>query len=198
MKRLPLLIAVCVSIFIVSAGAQSVVDAARASRAKQKANPNARVIDNDVIPSTLDASSGASASAPESATPAKLSDDKKDDASAKKDAAKDEKKSADKTTADDDQKNIDSWKKLINDQKKEISQLERELHVAQREAGLRAAAYYADAGVMLRDSAKYAEDTRKLQSEIDTKTQALASAKQKLADLQEQARKAGVPPNQLD
>jgi len=195
MKRLVLLIVICVSALIVSAGAQSVVDVARASRARQKANPNAKVIDNDVIPSAIDASSYTSPYAS-----AKASDDKKDDSSAKKDAAKDENKSAgDKSsTADDDQKNIDSWMKLINDEKKEISQLERELNVAQREAGVRSAVYYADAGTMLRDSAKYAEDNRKLQAEIETKTQALASAKQKLADLEEQARRAGVPSNRLD
>ena len=194
MKRLVLLIVICVSALIVSAGAQSIVDAARASRAKQKANPNAKVIDNDVIPSAIDASSYTSPYASAKA------DDKKDDSSAKKDAAKDENKSvADKTsTADDDQKNIDSWMKLINDEKKEIRQLERELNVAQREAGVRSAVYYADAGTMLRDSAKYAEDNRKLQAEIETKTQALASAKQKLADLEEQARKAGVPSSRLD
>ena len=194
MKRLVLLIVICVSALIVSAGAQSVVDVARASRARQKANPNAKVIDNDVIPSAIDASSYASPYAS-----AKASDDKKDDSSAKKDAAKDENKTGDKTsTADDDQKNIDSWMKLINDEKKEIRQLERELNVAQREAGVRSAVYYADAGTMLRDSAKYAEDNRKLQAEIETKTQALASAKQKLADLEEQARKAGVPSSRLD
>jgi len=194
MKRLVLLIIICVSALIVSAGAQSVVDAARASRARQKANPNAKVIDNDVIPSAIDASSYTSPYAS-----ARASDDKKDDSSAKKDAAKDENKTGDKTsTADDDQKNIDSWMKLINDEKKEIRQLERELNVAQREAGVRSAVYYADAGTMLRDSAKYAEDNRKLQAEIETKTQALASAKQKLADLEEQARKAGVPSSRLD
>ncbi|HKE31497.1 MAG TPA: hypothetical protein VKD65_07220 [Candidatus Angelobacter sp.] len=194
MKRLVLLIVICVSALIVSAGAQSVVDAARASRARQKANPNAKVIDNDVIPSAIDASSYTSPYAS-----ARASDDKKDDSSAKKDAAKDENKTGDKTsTADDDQKNIDSWMKLINDEKKEIRQLERELNVAQREAGVRSAVYYADAGTMLRDSAKYAEDNRKLQAEIETKTQALASAKQKLADLEEQARKAGVPSSRLD
>jgi len=194
MKRLVLLIVICVSALIVSAGAQSVVDVARASRARQKANPNAKVIDNDVIPSAIDASSYTSPYAS-----ARASDDKKDDSSAKKDAAKDENKTGDKTsTADDDQKNIDSWMKLINDEKKEIRQLERELNVAQREAGVRSAVYYADAGTMLRDSAKYAEDNRKLQAEIETKTQALASAKQKLADLEEQARKAGVPSSRLD
>ena len=64
---------------------------------------------------------------------------------------------------------------------------------SQSEARLRAAAYYGDAGTMLRDQAKYAEDTRKSQAEIDGKKQALDAAQQKLSDLQEQARKAGLP-----
>jgi hypothetical protein len=65
--------------------------------------------------------------------------------------------------------------------------------VAQREARLHAAAFYADAGTMLRDQGKFAEDTRKEQAEIDGKKQSLDAAQQKLADLQEQARKAGLP-----
>jgi hypothetical protein len=44
----------------------------------------------------------------------------------------------------------------------------------------------------LRDQAKYAEDTRKEQAEIDGKKQALDGAQLKLTDLQEQARKAGL------
>ncbi len=83
--------------------------------------------------------------------------------------------------------------KQIEAQKKEIANLQRELDVAQREARLRSAAYYADAGVMLRDQAKFAEDSRKEQDEINTKKQALDAAQQKLADLQELARKSGLP-----
>jgi hypothetical protein len=62
----------------------------------------------------------------------------------------------------------------------------------QREQKLRAAAYYGDAGTMLRDSAKYTEESKKQQDEIDAKKQALDAAQQKLADLEEQARKAGM------
>lgn len=208
MKKFLLLLITCVAFFVASAGAQSVVDAAKQSRARQKANPNPKVIDNDIIPSTLDFSSSTPAepaSTGSTATPASASSEgRKDEISPKQEAGKDEKKDENKTdsdktaNADEDRKNTDAWKKQINDEKKEISQLERELNVAQREAGLHNAVYYADAGTMLRDSAKFADDSRKLQGEIDTKTQALADAKQKLADLQEQARKAGIPANQLD
>jgi hypothetical protein len=46
---------------------------------------------------------------------------------------------------------------------------------------------------MLRDQAKFAEDGRKEQDEINTKKQALDAAQQKLEDLQERARKSGLP-----
>jgi hypothetical protein len=201
-KLLPLLIA-CGVIFVASAGAQSLVDVAKQTRARQKANPNAKVIDNDVIPSTLDVSSSAPAASSPAASNTSGSTElvaRKDGTAGNQEAAKEESKTdAEKASAaTEDQKNINLWTKQINDEKKEISQLERELNVAQREAGLHAAVYYADAGSMLRDSGKFAEDNKRLQAEIDTKTQALAAAKQKLADLQEEARKAGVPANQLD
>jgi hypothetical protein len=66
------------------------------------------------------------------------------------------------------------------------------LDIAEREARLRAAAFYGDAGTMLRDQAKFADETRKQQDEINGKKQALDAAQQKLEALQEQARKAGM------
>ena len=69
--------------------------------------------------------------------------------------------------------------------------MQRELDIAQREAKLRAATFYGDAGAQLRDSAKFGEEMRKTQEEMDTKKQALDAANQKLSDLQEEARKAG-------
>lgn len=186
----------CAAIFVASAGAQSLADIAKQTRNWQKNNPNAKVIDNDVIPSVVDISSSAPV-----ATATDSSAAKKSETGGNQDAtAKEENKTASEKAAESeqDQKNISAWKKQINDEKKEINQLERELNVAQREAGLHAAVYYSDAGTMLRDSAKFAEDSRKLQAEIDNKTAALAAARQKLTDLQEEARKAGVPGNQLD
>lgn len=193
MKKLFAIFVLVIAFLAVNAAAQSVADAARANRAQKKPNPSAQVIDNDVIPSIISkspettvASSKAPASASENAVPA---------AGSKEDA-----KDADKDKKTDTQSKADpeAWKKKLADQKKEITQLQRELDVAEREARLRAAAYYADAGVQLRDQARFAEDTRKAQTEIDTKKQALADAKQKLEQMQEDARKAGVPANQLD
>src|SRR5215472_11889237 len=97
-----------------------------------------------------------------------------------------------KSATDDSKPKAEDWSKKVEAQRNEIVLLQRELDVAQREQRLRAAAFYADAGTQLRDSAKYAEDSRKEQETIDSKKQALERAQEKLADLQEQARKAGV------
>ncbi|PYP82194.1 MAG: hypothetical protein DMG65_26850 [Candidatus Angelobacter sp. Gp1-AA117] len=193
MKKLFAVFVLVIAFLAVNAAAQSVADAARANRAHKKPNPSAQVIDNDVIPAmvskspeTTVATSNAQTGSTESTAPAATG---KDNA---KDADKDKKADA-QGKADPEE-----WKKKIADQKKEIAQLQRELDVAEREARLRAAAYYADAGMQLRDQARFAEDNRKAQAEIDTKKQALAGTKQKLEQTQEDARKAGIPASQID
>lgn len=217
MRKIILLLVPFALLFVLSAGAQSLAEIAAQTRAKQKANPNAKVIDNDLLPSAPDAASYGS--------PYETKETKKDEASAKLDPAKsDEKKDAPKTEKKEeakkdenktpgadanqkasdaaqkatDQKASDSWKKKIEDQQKEVAQLQRELDVAQREARMRAAVYYADAGTMLRDQGRFAEDTRNLQGEIDAKTQSLNNAKQKLEDLQEQARRSGATAGEIE
>ncbi|HEY6273935.1 MAG TPA: hypothetical protein VIX19_18290 [Terriglobales bacterium] len=91
-----------------------------------------------------------------------------------------------------DKKAKSDWNNKIDDQKKEIATLQRELDILQREQRLRAAAFYGDAGTQMRDQAKFAQDSRQEQEQLDSKKQALDAAQQKLSDLQEQARKAGA------
>lgn len=183
MKRIFILLAACAGLFVLSASAQSLGDLARQARANKKPGTPKTVFDNDTMPSV---------SAPQEPSKTEATGAAKEDDKDKKDKDdKDAKKDGDKKSPED-------YKKQIDAQKREILQLQRELDVAEREAKLRAAAFYADAGVRLRDSAKFDEDTRKEQAEIESKKQALDTANQKLADLQEQARKAGVPPGQLD
>jgi hypothetical protein len=90
------------------------------------------------------------------------------------------------------QKEADKIKTDIESQKGEISRLERELDISTREWKLRQAAYYADAGNQLRDPAAWAASERKYNDETAAKKQALDDARQKLDDMQEQARKAGM------
>lgn len=165
---------------VFSAGAaaqQSLGDAARQARAQRKA-PATMHFDDDSLRRSL---SGQVSTVGQD-------DTKKDaDQSVKAPEGKDQdKKQTEKSKPED-------WTTKLDDQKKELATLQRELDILQREQRLRAAAFYGDAGTQLRDQGKFAQDSRQEQEQIDAKKQALDAAQQKLADLQEQARKAGAP-----
>jgi hypothetical protein len=190
---------------------QSLGDIAREIRAKKRASTPAVRLDDDTTPRTsvntepttapsTTAPADASTKADEKAADAKPADDKATDAKAAEDKPADAKpaeakEAAKKDAADARKQKGEALKKEISEQKQQIALLQRELDVAQREGRLRAAAYYADAGTMLRDQAKFAEDSRKQQAEVDAKKQALETGQQRLAELQEEARKAGLPPS---
>ena len=72
--------------------------------------------------------------------------------------------------------------------------MSRELDVIQREYRLRAASFYGDAGERLRNAAAWDKEDAQYKQQIADKQKALDDAKQHLDDLQEDARKAGVPP----
>jgi len=96
-----------------------------------------------------------------------------------------------------DQSNKDAankqWTDKIAAQQSAIDLLTRELDVANKEYQLKAAAMYADAGNRLRNSADWDKQDAQYKQTIADKQKALDDAKQKLDDLQEEARKAGVP-----
>jgi len=181
MKTLYLMFMMCLFVAAAAAQEQSLGDVARANRAKKHSSASAIKLDDETVARS---SSSSTSSEPDTA---KKADDKTADA---KDA--DAKDTSKVSPAEAQKQKDEDLKKQIDAETKEIAILQRELDVAQREARLRAAAYYGDAGTMLRDQAKYAEDTRKEQDEINNKKQALDAAQQKLADLQEQARKSGI------
>jgi hypothetical protein len=87
----------------------------------------------------------------------------------------------------------DQWKDKISDQQTQIDLLKRELDVAQREYRLREAAMYGDAGERLRNQAQWDKEDAEYKQKIADKQQALDDAKQKMGDMQEDARKSGVP-----
>ena len=96
-------------------------------------------------------------------------------------------------SAEDRQKANDAWEKKISAQKDKVDLLTRELEVAQREYRLRAAAFYADAGDRLRNSTAWDQEDAQFKKQITDKQKAVDDAKKELEDLQEQARKSGVP-----
>jgi hypothetical protein len=116
------------------------------------------------------------------------------------DAASSDKKGDDRPPAiqpgqsqEDRQKTYDAWKDRLADQKSKVDLLNRELDVEQREYQLRAAAMYADAGNRLRNSGNWDKEDADYKQKIAEKKKAADAAKQQLDDMQEDARKAGVP-----
>jgi hypothetical protein len=87
----------------------------------------------------------------------------------------------------------DQWQQKINTQQSEVDLLQRELDVDQKEYRLRAAAFYADAGDRLRNQAAWDKEDADYKQKIAEKQKVLDEAKQKVMDMQEEARKSGVP-----
>jgi hypothetical protein len=106
-------------------------------------------------------------------------------------------KNAASAKADDDKAKKEaewkSWTDKLTSQKDQIDLANRELDVLQREYQLRAAAEYADAGNRLRNSTQWDKEDADYKQKIADKLKAVETAKQKLTDMQEDARKDGVP-----
>jgi hypothetical protein len=136
-------------------------------------------------------------------TPAQLSNptssesagkpDESAEASAPKDPSAPQNASPGKNADEERQKTNKEWQQKIAAQKAQIALTQRELDVLQREYRLRAAAMYADAGNRLRNQAEWDKEDADNKKKISAKQKALDDAKQQLEDMQEEARKAGVP-----
>lgn len=107
--------------------------------------------------------------------------------SSNKDAAKVGQSAADRQKANDE------WKGKIADQKSKVDLASRELDVLQREYKLRAASFYGDAGNRLRNSGAWDKEDADYKAKIAAKQAEVDAAKKALDDMQEQARKSGVP-----
>jgi len=87
---------------------------------------------------------------------------------------------------------LKQWEDRLTSQKEQIDLLSRELNVLEREYQIRAAAMYADAGNRMRNEGNWDKQDAQYKQQIADKQKALDEAKQKLEDMQEEARKAGV------
>jgi hypothetical protein len=123
-------------------------------------------------------------------------------ANASPNPAGDKDKDAASKAADDDQAKREAawkdWQSKLAAQKATIDLATRELDVLQREYQLRAAAFYGDAGNRIRNSAQWDKQDAEYKGKIADKQKAADDAKQKLDDMKEEARKAGVPPGMID
>ncbi len=186
---------------LAGAQSQSLGDYARAARKdkdKDKKQPVAKQFDNDNLPKTDKLSivgnalpqptEEAKESAPQEGDHAKAAAQTGKGAQTDKSA-----ETAPKDATAEREKTYKEWQQKIADQRKQIDLLSRELDVMQREYRLRAAAFYADAGNRLRNQADWDKEDAAYKQKIAEKQKAVDAAKQHLDDLQEQARKAGVP-----
>ena len=170
---------------------QSLGDYARAMRKEKKTTTPARKFDNDNLPRTDVLSVVGKADS---------SNQGDSDSGQTANAGDAQAQSSQMPTAitpgqppEERQKAYSEWKDKISEQKKKIELLSRELDVTQREYKLRAAAFYADAGNRLRNAAAWDKEDAQYKKQIEDKQKAVDRAKTDLDDLQEQARKAGVP-----
>lgn len=178
-----------------SPAGQSLGDYARQVRKEPDAKPKKKVFDNDNLPKEDKLSvvgnapaPGAEAAAPAESKPAETANA----APAKAEAGA---PPADTSKMDQTQKEAawKQWGDRLKAQQETIDLLTRELDVVQREYQIRAAAMYGDVGNRLRNSADWDKQDAQYKQQIADKQKALDDAKQKLEDLREEARKAGVP-----
>jgi len=170
---------------------QSLGDYARQIRKNPDAGSKPKVFDNDNLPkndklsvvgnagAAAETKTGEEAKAENETKPAAESAPKSASAAAEEEANK--------------QAAVKQWTDKIDAQKQQVDLLTRELDVLQREYQLRAAAMYADAGNRLRNSTDWDKQDAQYKQQIADKQKALEEAKQKLDDVQEEARKAGMP-----
>jgi hypothetical protein len=168
-----------------AANQSSLGDYARKIRKDAGVKEKPKVYDNDNLP-TGDKLSIVGPK-PDSTADNKTSEDKTSD---KTDAAK---------TEDEAKKaQWKEWQGKLTTQKDQIDLDSRELDVLQREYELRAAAMYGDAGNRLRNEGQWDKEDADYKQKIADKQKAVDDAKAKLSDMQEDARKAGVPSNMID
>lgn len=195
-----------------SGGGQSLGDYAKQIRKEPDAKAKPKVFDNDNLPKD-DKLSIVGAPAPAPSDEAKSDEAKTDETktgeakpgesategtkpgSEAKPAGEKTAEGATKAPEDEAarQAAIKQWTDKLNNQKQQIDLLTRELDVVQREYQIRAAAMYADAGNRLRNQADWDKQDAQYKQQIADKQKSVEDAKQKLTDLQEDARRAGMP-----
>jgi len=168
-------------------GQSSLGDYARKVRKDPATKARPKVFDNDNLPT--DDKLSVVGPAPTAAEANDKSADSNKDAAAAK-------------SADDEQAKKQAawkaWQDKLTAQKDAIDLASRELNVLQREYELRAAAMYADVGNRLRNAAQWDKEEADYKQKIADKAKAVDDAKQKLEDMKEEARKAGVPAAMID
>jgi len=179
---------------VAAAQSDSLADAARKHKQQQSGKPvAAKVYTNDNLPATETISTvGAPASDAAAAAPT----DGQAPADGSTPAAKDGAKPADDTKTR--QKTWEDWRDKIQKQKASVEQMQKENEEIDRQYKLTSGNYYNSAQQRLFDGAAMAKEDAAYKQQMEQKKKAIDDAKQKIDDLQEEARRAGVPSGYRD
>ena len=200
----------CASLAAQSAS-QPLGDYARAVK-KNKSAPAApaqkKVYDNDTLPTTGPVSvvgnrAGESASTDQAGAndAANSTPDAKATAAAdnKEDKAKkDEAQIKPGQSLEERKQAVDAWKQKVDSQNDKVTKLAHELDLLQREYRVKSAEFYANTANRAQNPKGFSQDDADYKQQIAEKQKALDAEKAKLSDIQEQARRAGVPGSAVD
>ena len=117
---------------------------------------------------------------------------------AKADVDKDKEEITPGESADDRKKVFDKWQDKLGDQQQKVELLNREIDVMQREYKLKVADMYGDAGSRLRNESNWDKQDADYKTKLEEKQKALTDAKTSMDDMQEDARKSGVPSSVIE
>ena len=210
---------VCIAILALSAAAiaqnstsqssQSLGDVARQTRAQDQKAPAKKVYTNDDFAEqptpapapAPEAKAAESAPTAEEATKPSSAQEKgqpsvdlsKESGADAKDKKSTDPKDKDAKAAEQDQAKVDAeWKSKIDAQKSKIAGLQREYDLTDREYKLFATTFYADAGNRLRDQKDFHDKETDYRDKLGTLKQQISDEQAKLAEMQDQAHKAGA------
>jgi len=188
-------------------GTQSLGDYARAVRKNKPAPSGSRpkVYDNDNMPVTSSLSVVGNSDG-QSRDSQEVGAAKGEDKSAGTDPSKDSTRQANPAetsdakpaikpdqSAEEREKAIGAWKDKIDAQKASVDLASRELDVLEREYHVKQAEFYANTASRVENPNGFADDDVKYKQQISDRQKKLEEAKQKLSDLQDEARGEGAP-----
>jgi len=181
---------------VAAAQSDSLAEAARKHKQQQAGKPvAAKVYTNDNLPAT-ETISTVGAPATDAAATA-TTDGQAVSADGSTPAAKD----GGAKPADDSksrQKTWEDWHEKIEKQKAAVEQMQKENDEIDRQYKLTSGNYYNSAQQRLFDGAAMAKEDAAYKQQMEQKKKAIDDAKQKIDDLQEGARRAGVPSGYRD
>ena len=183
----------------VAVAQDSLAEAARQQKKQKEAQPSAKreVFTNDNLPREGTVSTvGAPASGPDAAAANAADAAPSGDPAASQDGKAAGAKPLDE--AKQREKGWEEWRDKIGKQKTAIEQLVKENEQMETDFRVRSNAFYSSAQNRIYDGAAEARAETEAKDKMAQKKKSLDDAKQKLEDMQEEARRAGVPSGYRD